>query len=80
MRYYFDLTNGHGLVRDEVGQVIDDQAGLEREVSRILTDVARDELPATRKGEVKVDVRDDSGHPIYRGSISFEKRWIPSEG
>lgn len=77
MRYYFDLTNGHGLVRDNVGQVIDSQAGMELEVSRILTDVARDELPDTRHGEVKVDVRDDSGHPIYCGSISFEKRWIP---
>lgn len=76
MRYYFDLTNGHGLVRDNDGQLIDDRTSVEREVSRILTDVARDELPDTPHGQVKVDVRDDMGQHVYTGTLSFEKRWV----
>jgi hypothetical protein len=76
MRYFFDLTNGHGLVRDEVGQIIDDLSHVEQEVSRILTDVARDELPDVPLGQVRVDVRDEIGNVIYTGSISFQKRWV----
>ncbi|KQS75166.1 hypothetical protein ASG25_20620 [Rhizobium sp. Leaf384] len=76
MRYYFDFTNGHGLVRDDEGQLLDSPSLVEQEVSRILTDVARDELPATFQGEVKVDVRDEMGAYIYSGSIVFEKHWV----
>ena len=76
MRYFFDLTNGHGLVSDNEGQLIEERSRIEQEVSRILTDVARDELPDIQHGEVRVDVRDETGSYVYTGRISFEKRWI----
>lgn len=74
-RYFFDLVNGNGLVRDEQGQIISTRAEISREVSRILTDIAREELPESGEGTISVEVRDERDKPIFTGRLSFETRW-----
>lgn len=76
MRYYFHVLNGHGLQRDEEGQEFFDRKTLEHEVVRILTDIARDELPTTNTGTIRVEVQDIEGQPVYTGSVAFTKRWL----
>ncbi|CAD7044623.1 hypothetical protein REJC140_03843 [Pseudorhizobium endolithicum] len=78
-RYFFDLTNGDGLTRDEMGSVFpESREPLLKEVSRILTDLARDELPGTDSGEITVTVRDERGCTVLVGSLDFQTRWRPT--
>jgi hypothetical protein len=75
-RYFFDLLNGDGLVRDEMGSELPESRDtLLREVSRILTDLAREELPDRERGEISVLVRDHSGRSVLSGSLGFRTEW-----
>jgi hypothetical protein len=74
-RYFFDLLNGNGPVRDEHGQEAASREEISKEVSRILADIAREELPGRGKGFISIDVRDEAGRYVFTGSLSFESRW-----
>lgn len=75
-RYFFDLSNGDGLTRDEMGMTLPtDRDRLLKEVSRILTDVAREELPEGPNGGISVSVRDEDGETILVGSLDFQTEW-----
>lgn len=76
MRYFFHLINGHGRQEDSVGQELAGKAQVEREVSRILTDVARDELPNFSEGRVVVDVRTADAKAVCNGKLVFETNWF----
>ncbi|MGF6178652.1 hypothetical protein ABIE33_006972 [Ensifer sp. 4252] len=47
-RYFFDLRNGDGQTLDEQGLELPSRDAVMQEVTRILVDVARDELPGGR--------------------------------
>ena len=49
--------------------------GSVEEVSRILTDVAREELPEGPNGGISVSVRDEDGETILVGSLDFQTEW-----
>ena len=74
-RYYFDLINGDGPVADEQGVELASREAITREVSRILADIARDELPEGQ-GEVTINVRDETGNPILAGCLTFKTKWL----
>lgn len=74
-RYYFDLINGNGPIRDDQGQEVTTREGISREVSRILADIAREELPDRENGAITIEVRDEQGQPVLTGSLSFRTRW-----
>jgi len=74
-RYFFDLINGDGPISDEQGQEISTREEISREVSRILTDIAREELPGSEEGMISVEVRDEQGQPVFTGRLSFKTRW-----
>ncbi|WJR66599.1 hypothetical protein QTA58_20680 [Neorhizobium sp. CSC1952] len=74
-RYFFDLVNGSGLVRDEQGLDVSTREEITREVSRILVDIASEELPGTAEGAIGVTVRDERGRAVLTGNLSFETRW-----
>lgn len=74
-RYFFDLFNGDGPVRDEQGQELASREAISREVSRILADIAREELPGRGKGLISIEVRDESGQPVFTGTLSFQSGW-----
>lgn len=57
---------------DDVGMLLPSKADLPREVARIMSDIARDELPYDeRRGIVTVTVRDGDGKSISVGSLTF---------
>jgi len=71
-RYFFDIHNGDGQVTDDIGMLISSKADLPREVARIMSDIARDELPYDEhRGIVTVKVRDGDGRSISVGSLTF---------
>ncbi|MGK6316755.1 DUF6894 family protein [Neorhizobium sp. DT-125] len=74
-RYFFDLVNGSGLIRDEQGQDVSTREDISREVSRILVDIASEELPGSGDGAISVTVRDERGRPVLTGNLSFKTRW-----
>lgn len=75
-RYFFDLHNGDGATRDETGLEISTRAGVEREVRRILLDVARDEIGDQPNGTVCVVVRDDKVRAVSVASLTFSNAWF----
>jgi hypothetical protein len=75
-RYFFDLLNGDGLVRDDLGVELSSRDSISKEVSRILTDIAGEEMPGQEKGAVSIEVRDEDGKAIFAGHLSFESRWL----
>ncbi|MCF6368565.1 DUF6894 family protein [Rhizobium halophilum] len=75
-RYFFDLVNGDGVIRDEMGSELpQSRDSLLREVSRILTDLAREELTDREHGGISVTVRDDCGRSVLSGSLDFRTNW-----
>jgi len=59
-------------VTDDIGMLISSKADLPREVARIMSDIARDELPYDEhRGIVTVKVRDGDGRSISVGSLTF---------
>ncbi len=75
-RYYFDLHNGDGPTRDETGVQLASRQSVALEVSRILLEVARDELPYQARAIVSITVRDDSGRTISVASLTFNNEWL----
>ncbi|WP_371412595.1 hypothetical protein [Neorhizobium sp. T25_13] len=74
-RYFFDLINGDGPVRDNEGQEISTREEISREVSRILADIAREEFPERGKGSISIEVRNESGQSVFTGQLSFQTQW-----
>jgi hypothetical protein len=70
-RYYFDVINGHGLERDDNGQDLSSDTEIRREVTRILTDIAKDEITYADAANIRVNVRDRNGLQVHYGEISF---------
>ena len=57
---------------DDVGMLLPSKADLPKEVARIMSDIARDELPYDEhRGIVTVKVRDGDGRSISVGSLTF---------
>ena len=75
-RYYFDLHNGDGPLRDNDGLEIASREGVAKEVSRILADIARDEMPAQDKNVISLKVRNEVGKVISISSLTFFTEWL----
>ena len=76
MRFYFDLHNGDGPTRDDEGVDLASRDIVSQEISRILLDVARDEIPAGDRLVISLTVRDEAGRPISVASLIFSNDWI----
>lgn len=75
-RYYFDLHNGDGPLRDDEGVELYSRASVARQVARILSDIARDELPTQDRSVITVKVRDGTGKTISVSSLTFNTEWL----
>ncbi len=75
-RYFFDLMNGDGQTRDDLGLELHSREAVMQEITRILVDVARDELPEGYGTEISVSVRSEEGKPISVASLTFRNRWL----
>jgi len=74
-RYFFDLHNGDGPIRDNEGTELESRAEVVREMARILVDVARDELPAGERTIISLTVRSGE-RPISVASLAFSNEWL----
>ncbi|MGF9564021.1 hypothetical protein [Neorhizobium sp. JUb45] len=81
-RYFFDIHNGNGPSRDDHGMELPSQKRIMHEMSRILLDIARDELPGQERGDISIFVRDDTGKELCATHLSFQTEWKhrPEEG
>lgn len=75
-RYYFDLTNGSGPIRDEDGQDFACRSDLAREVARTLGDIARDDMADMAAGTIALTVRDQTGRTISKVRLTFSSEWL----
>ncbi|MBN9031215.1 MAG: hypothetical protein J0I23_15545 [Rhizobiales bacterium] len=73
-RYFFDLSNGFGDMKDSDGQQLPSLHDVEKEVGRILADVIRDSLGSERHGHIGVSARDESGRIVCTGNVLFSLR------
>lgn len=75
-RYYFDVHNGDGLIRDEHGLELSSRARIMTETSRILFDIARDEFPGRDRGDISITVRDEGDRNICMTHLTFQTEWL----
>ena len=75
-RYFFDLDNGDGLLRDEQGTELQSREFVSREIARILLDVARDEIPVADRSVISLVVRDEAGATVSFASLTFNNEWV----
>jgi hypothetical protein len=75
-RYFFDLHNGQGLTLDDEGLETSSRETISREVTRILVDVARDELTTDDRAVISVSVRNEAGKTISVASLTFDIKWL----
>ncbi|QND52252.1 hypothetical protein HB779_10265 [Phyllobacterium sp. 628] len=75
-RYYFDLNNGDGRFVDEDGLEFDTREQAVDAASRILLDIARDEIPEMGRGIASISMRDAQSKPIGIISLTFLTEWF----
>lgn len=75
-RYFFELHNGDGLTRDLEGLELPTRETILNEISRVMLDVAREELPERETGAVCVIVRNEAGQVISVANLTFSNRWL----
>jgi hypothetical protein len=73
--YYFDLSDGDGVVSDKDGTELSSIDEVQNEAAYALADMLRDELRATNGNPharlLMIEVRDDVG-PVLRARFAFE--------
>ncbi len=74
-RYYFDLHNGDGPTTDDEGQELPSRDAVAREISRILLDVANEEIASTDRLVITLTVRDERDRTISVASLTFANEW-----
>jgi hypothetical protein len=79
-RFFFDLSNGDGLTRDDVGIELVSARNVRDEASRIMTGIASDEMLTRTAGAIAVIVRDASGREVFSGKLTFDSRWHGGDG
>lgn len=75
-RFYFDLHNGDGPMTDNEGIDLPSRESVTQHVTRILTDIARDEMPTEDQAVISIKVRDDVGKIVSVASLTFNNQWL----
>ncbi|WP_075291487.1 DUF6894 family protein [Pararhizobium arenae] len=75
-RYFFELHNGDGTTPDDEGMEFSARANIVNEISRLMLDIVREELPDRESGAVSVIVRDETGKVISVSNMSFMNHWL----
>lgn len=78
-RYYFDIINGEGSLRDDEGLDLSSTDAVRAEVAKIALEMARDEIKDQQAMAVTVNVCDDCDFRIYSGRLSFATEWFDPE-
>ncbi len=70
-KYFFDLHNGDGFMKDDDGRDLPDLKAVGKEVAKIVLDLAGDELNGSDPFKARVTVRDESGETVVEGILSY---------
>ena len=71
-RFFFDIRDCKGLHRDDVGDGLCDFEEAREQCQAILSDIAREEMPAGDLHTITCDLRDETDRVVYRGRITYE--------
>jgi hypothetical protein len=69
--YFFDSRDDATFVQDNEGLVFPDFEAARDEAARALAEMAKDALPGSVRGELAIEVRDETD-PVLRTSLVFE--------
>lgn len=72
MRYYFDVSDDGDETRDLEGVECADEAQMQRQAAKILTEIAHDNPSVTSR--MRTRVRDAEGRPVYELLLHLEGR------
>lgn len=76
-RHFFDIHDGHSLMRDDEGQECSGAAAIRREAMETLPQVARDEIPKDGDQQAyTVLVRNESNVTVYTATLTFAGLWV----
>ncbi|AWN49511.1 hypothetical protein DK419_26860 [Methylobacterium terrae] len=79
-RYYFDVHDGQGLDRDDVGSECRDRDAIRNEAMVVLPSIARDAIPKDGDRQAfTVLVRNESNLTVYTATLSFAGLWVGEE-
>lgn len=70
-RFSFDVSEGGGFVRDEIGAEFPDELTAIGEALSLLPNLARDLSPPNRIRKLRAMVRDETGRPIHRALLTI---------
>lgn len=73
--YCFNLNDSRGEPIEAVAIELPSFKAVAREASRILVDVARDEMREHDQVELMLEVHDEAGKPVYSGQLTFRSHW-----
>lgn len=76
-RHFFDIHDGHSLMRDDEGQECSSYAATRREAMETLPQVARDEIPKDGDQQAyTVLVRNEHNVTVYTATLMFSGLWV----
>ena len=70
-RYFFDIQDGSGFHRDEVGDEFDGLDDACQQAQALLPDIAQDEQPSGDFHIIVCNVRDEMDRIVYRGELTY---------
>jgi hypothetical protein len=73
-RFYFDVLDGDGFIRDDTGFQLVSLDVAEDEAIRATAEIGRDSLPKRLSPEICVRVRDEHGHSVLSVAVSMTVR------
>jgi hypothetical protein len=75
-RYFFDIDDGTGIMRDEIGLNCNSLLEARNGAIAALPEIAADETPNGQRRDYVVRVRDGTGCYLFEAFLSFEVRWL----
>lgn len=77
-RYFLDLENGDGTVRDVQGKVFPSREAARLAAARMAPQITHDEVELSDRFRVLVCGRDEAGRHIFPARLDFEVAWLIS--
>lgn len=75
-RYYFDLENGDGETLDTEGMELPSRERASQEASRIVAEIARDEIPEMTEGTIALTIRNSDKEIVGKTTLTFATHWL----
>ena len=73
-RFYFDIDDGQGLVRDSEGSEHQDLEAAQHEAVETLTQMGRELFPGTGDHELSIEIRGEEGIALMRTRLTLSAR------